>query len=195
MATRTMTLLLSCALTLSSVLSPTRMLAQDAAVPETPAAGGEDLSQLEARLSERYDRLELLVARLAAVCPEYKPRRDGPYLIGTHMCAVPLTLSAAERGFISVREMEEETETGEGAGRGHRGCCAQRCTENRDKRVSTITLPAWCNISEVVGRATRMDRATRGSQVPLRCYGTCETARRSIHVPAEGRRPTTGREL
>ncbi len=75
MATRTMTLLLSCALTLASALSPTRMLAQNAAVPETPAAGGEDLSQLEARLSERYDRLELLVARLAELSGSTQPRR------------------------------------------------------------------------------------------------------------------------
>lgn len=73
MATRTMTLLLTFALVYTVPL--TRMFAQDAAVPETPAAGGEDLSQLEARLSERYDRLELLVARLAELSGSTQPRR------------------------------------------------------------------------------------------------------------------------
>jgi len=31
-----------------------------------------------------------------------------------------------------------------------------------------------------------MDRETLGSQVPLDCYGTCETERLSLHVPAAG---------
>ena len=63
-------------------------------------------------------------------------------------------------------------------------------SENRGKRPGRKTCGC-----EAVGRATRgMDRATRGSQVAVHCYGTCETARRSIHVPAEGgRRPATHR--
>ena len=75
MATQSMTLLLSCALALASALASTQVLAQDAAVAEAPVAGGEDLSQLEARLSERYDRLELLVARLAELSGSTQPRR------------------------------------------------------------------------------------------------------------------------
>src|SRR5688572_26589318 len=64
-------------------------------------------------------------------------------------------------------------------------------TESRGKRADATDS----SVSEAVGRATRgMDRETRGLHVPLYFYGRCETARLSIHVPAEGcRRPATHR--
>ena len=92
----------------------------------------------------------------------------------------------------------EEAEFGEGGGRvwGASKERSQRLfhaelTESRGQRPARSA-----EIGEAVGRATRgMDRETRGSQVPMYFYGTCETARLSIHVPAEGRRPTAGHQL
>src|SRR5688572_23857883 len=40
-----------------------------------PLADGDDISQFEARLADRYDRLELLVARLAELSGSTQPRR------------------------------------------------------------------------------------------------------------------------
>jgi hypothetical protein len=42
---------------------------------DEPTAASEDLSSVEARLAERYDRLELLVARLAELSGSTQPRR------------------------------------------------------------------------------------------------------------------------
>ncbi|HEX6963472.1 MAG TPA: hypothetical protein VF175_16515, partial [Lacipirellula sp.] len=72
-----------CALRLLSVLLLAAALPLFAAItygqqPPAAAAAGdgqEDLSQVEARLAERYDRLELLVGRLAELSSPTQPRR------------------------------------------------------------------------------------------------------------------------
>ena len=77
MPIRSATLWLLSTLTLSGVflLNSRSLFAQEAPPVESPAAAVDDLSQLEARLAERYDRLELLVARLAELSGSTQPRR------------------------------------------------------------------------------------------------------------------------
>jgi hypothetical protein len=75
MAMRSWSRLLMCALALSLAPAFTEyVLAQEASAEVPPDAEGE-LDQLEARLAERYDRLELLVARLAELSGSTQPRR------------------------------------------------------------------------------------------------------------------------
>jgi hypothetical protein len=56
-------------------LSQASIQAQEPSAVEEGPAAGDDLTSLEARLAERYDRLELLVARLAELSGSTQPRR------------------------------------------------------------------------------------------------------------------------
>lgn len=75
MAKRTYRLLLSCALSVAIAAISRPVVAQEEPVVEASAASGDDLKQLQSRLAERYDRLELSVARLAELSGSTQPRR------------------------------------------------------------------------------------------------------------------------